>query len=259
MAKIGLQNFLFGILTEDEYGNATYGTAHKPAKAISCSVSITNNDVKLYADDVVAESDTSFSTGSVTIGIDDEDIAMMGLLLGHAVADGVMVRNASDVAPYVGLGRIITKMINGVLKYKVEFLNKVKFSEPSADETTRGETVEFSTSELTGTVVTLADGQWSQTKVFDTMSSARSWLESLFGARVGATITYNAGSGSGAPSALSTYVGAVVQLDDGSGLTPPSNKHFVGWDTTSTATNPDVVSPYYVTGSVTLYAIYASN
>lgn len=180
MAKIGLQNFLYGALTEDAQGNATYGTAKKPARAISCNVSITNNDVRLYADDVVAESDTSFSAGTVTIGIDDEDIEMMGDLLGHTVTDGEMVRKATDVAPYVGFGRILTKMVNGVLKYKVEFLTKVKFSEPSAEETTRGETVEFGTSELEGTVVTLADGTWSKCKTFDTIAEARTYLTGLF-------------------------------------------------------------------------------
>ena len=50
MAKIGLQNFLFGILTEAQDGTPTYGVAHKPAKAISCNVSISNNDATLYAD-----------------------------------------------------------------------------------------------------------------------------------------------------------------------------------------------------------------
>ena len=73
MAKIGLKNFLFGVLTEASDGTATYGTAVKPAKAISCSVSISNNDAKLYADDGLAESDTSFQSGTVSMGVDNED------------------------------------------------------------------------------------------------------------------------------------------------------------------------------------------
>ena len=73
MAKIGLQNFLYGTLTESG-GVATYGAAKKPAKAISCQVSISSNDAKLYADDALAESDTSFQNGTVTIGLDEEDL-----------------------------------------------------------------------------------------------------------------------------------------------------------------------------------------
>ena len=72
--KIGLNNFRYAILTEGANGTASYGGAKKPAKAISCSVNITNNSATLYADDVLAESDTSFQSGTVTMGIDDEDI-----------------------------------------------------------------------------------------------------------------------------------------------------------------------------------------
>lgn len=258
MAKIGLQNFLFGILTEDG-DTATYGVAQKPAKAISCSVSITNNDAKLFADDGLAEADTSFQSGTVTIGIDDENLTMMATLLGHAIDNGNMVRNSFDTAPYVGLGRIVTKMVNGAYKYKVEFLCKVKFAEPSQDDATKGESLEFGTSELEGTVATLANGNWSIAQTFDTMTDARTYLESLFGERTSATITYNVNGGTGSVSSVTTYVGAMVDLDNGAGLTPPTNKHFIGWDTTSSSTTADVTSPYLVTGSVTLYAIYASN
>jgi phi13 family phage major tail protein len=181
MAKIGLKNFLFGILTEASDGTATYGTATKPAKAISCSVSISNNEAKLYADDGLAESDTSFQSGTVTLGIDDEDLETMATLLGHQITDGNMVRNANDTAPYVGLGRVITKMVGGVYKYKVEFLNKVKFSEPSQEDNTKGESLEFGTSEIEGTVSTLANGDWSIAQTFDTMQEAQTYLNSLFG------------------------------------------------------------------------------
>lgn len=181
MAKIGLKNFLFGVLTEGTDGAATYGEAKKPAKAISCNVSISNNNGALYADDALAESDTSFQSGTATIGLDDENLEMMGILLGHTVTDGAIVRNANDVAPYVGLGRVVTKMVGGVLKYKVEFLNKVKFGEPSQEDETKGENVEFGTIELEGTVSTLANGDWSDAKVFDTMTEAQTYLQAKFG------------------------------------------------------------------------------
>ena len=181
MAKIGLNNFRYSKLTESETGTATYDGAKKPAKAVSCKVSISTSSASLYADDTLAESDTSFNNGTVTIGIDEEDNATMADLLGHTLAEegGEMVRNANDVAPYVGLGRVIVKMVNGVRKYKVEFLCKVKFSEPSQDDKTKGENVEFTTSELEGTVSTLADGTWSKTKTFDTQADAIKYLEGL--------------------------------------------------------------------------------
>lgn len=181
MAKIGLNSFRYSVLTEAQDGTPSYDGAHTPAKAISCSVSISNNDVKLYADDALAESDTSFQSGSVTIGIDDEDQATMATLLGHQVdsTSQAMIRNANDVAPYIGFGRIIVKMVNNVKKYKVEFLYKVKFGEPSQEDQTKGESVEFATTELEGTVATLADGKWSETKTFDTKNEALTFLEGL--------------------------------------------------------------------------------
>ena len=171
MAKIGLNNFRYSKLTESEEGTATYDGAKKPAKAISCKVDIKNNDASLYADDALAE----------TIGIDNEDFQTMADLRGHKVSEDKkeLTRNANDVAPYVGFGRIVTKMVNGAYKYTVEFLCKVKFSEPSQDDSTKGESVSFSTTELAGTVATLADGTWSKSKTFDTKTEAVTYLEGL--------------------------------------------------------------------------------
>ncbi len=180
MAKIGLNNFRYSILTEAADGTPSYDGAKKPAKAISCTVDITSNEAALYADDALAESDTSFQSGTVTMGIDDEDQETMAALLGHEVdAQGEMVRNANDIAPYVGLGRVIVKMVNGTYKYKVEFLHKVKFSEPSQEDNTKGENLEFATSEMEGTISTLANGDWSKNKVFDTKEAAITYLEGL--------------------------------------------------------------------------------
>ena len=181
MAKIGLTNFRYGVLTEATDGTPSYGGALTPGKAVSCTVDITNNDASLYADDALAESDTSFAGGSVTMGVDEADLTTMANLLGHTLTEGVMTRSVNDVAPYVGLGRIVTKMVSNVPKYKVEFLYKVKFSEPSQDNQTKGESVEFSTTELQGTVAALANGNWSVTEEFDTKEAAVAYLESLLG------------------------------------------------------------------------------
>ena len=191
MAKIGLSDFKYAVFSNED--TTTAGTpiyqseGVSPGRAISCSVSITSNDAKLYADDALAESDKSFQSGTVTIGIDEDDIQTMGTLLGHEVKVGndpastyTLIRKANDIAPYVGLGRIITKMVNGVYKYKVEFLYKVKFSEPKADNSTRGESTEFGTYELEGSIATLSDGKWSVAQLFDTKAAAQTYLASLF-------------------------------------------------------------------------------
>lgn len=187
MAKIGLTSFRYGLLTESADGTPSYAGALIPGKAVSCSVSPTNNSAELYANDGLAESDYSWSKASVTMGIDKSDITTMGKLLGHTVTEAsgdtpaTMLRNANDTAPYVGLGRIVTEMVEGVRQYTVEFLYKVKFSEPSQDNSTKGESVEFATTEIEGTASSLANGNWSITSTFATKESALTYLEGLLG------------------------------------------------------------------------------
>ena len=183
MARIGLTNFRYSVLTEAQDGTPSYAGPKTPGHAISCNVEVTNNDASLYGDDTLIESDKTFNNATVTMGIDDDDIETMAELLGHTVdEDGKMVRNANDTAPYVGLGRVITKMVNGSYKYKVEFLYKVKFAEPSQDNTTKGESVEFTTPEIEGTASALLNGDWSVAESFDTKAAAISFLEGLLAA-----------------------------------------------------------------------------
>ena len=186
MAKIGLRHFRYGILTEAADGTATYNGAHTPGKAVSFSASITNNDAKLFADDVLAESDTRFQSGTATMGIDDEDLETMATLLGHTITNGEMISNSNDTAPYVGVGRIVVKMIGGATKYLVKFFRKVKFSEPSEDDTTKGESLELGTSEIEGQISTLKNGDWKASKTFDTENAAIEYLEGLLSAPVSA-------------------------------------------------------------------------
>lgn len=258
MAKIGLNNFRYSMLTEAEDGTPSYNGAKKPAKAVSCSVNITNNSAQLFADDVLAESDTSFQSGTVSMGIDDEDTETEADLLGHDVdSEGEIVRNANDIAPYVGLGRIIVKMVNGVYKYKVEFLYKVKFGEPSQEDNTKGESVEFGTSTLEGAVACLANGDWSKTKTFDTKAEAIAYLEGLMAPTpvfVNYTVTYDSNGGEGTIAPAVTPAGNSVTLPT-TGISK-EGYNLIGWATTSTATEPNVTSPYTPTGNVTLYAVW---
>lgn len=183
MAGIGLTNIWFGELTEAADGTPSYSNGQKMGKAVSASVSITNNSAMLYGDDALAESDTSFANGTITLGVTDDDDTVFAPLLGHTITDGEVVKASSDIAPYVGVGRILTKMVNGVRKYKVNFLYKVKFSEPSNEENTKGETVEFSTPSVEGIVSTLSDnkGTWGISKTFDNIDDAISYLKGLLG------------------------------------------------------------------------------
>lgn len=70
------------------------------------------------------------------------------------------------------------------------------------------------------------------------------------------TVTYDVNGGTGTVSAVTAIAGNTINLNDGTGITAPTDKTFSGWATTSTATEADVTSPYTVTDDVTLYAVY---
>ena len=195
MAKIGLNNLKFGILSEVGE-TVTYGAMQALGKAVSANVSITSNSAVLYADDAIAETDNTFSNGTITLTVDDDGDTVFAPLLGHEVDSdsGVMIRNKNDVAPYVGVGRIINKMKNGTRLFKVEFLSKVKFSEPSQESNTHGETTEFGTPQIEGTIATLESGEWSKTKTFTTHSAALAFLASCFGQTIAADTFTSTGS-----------------------------------------------------------------
>ena len=55
-----------------------------------------------------------------------------------------------------------------------------KFSEPSSDDNTMGESIEFSTYELSGTMAIPQNGTWRREKTFTTQADAISYLEGLF-------------------------------------------------------------------------------
>ena len=85
----------------------------------------------------------------------------------------------NDVAPYVGLGRVVTLLQDGAYKYRAVFFPKVKFQEPSSDNSTKGETVEFGTYEISGAVIPPVDGDWRREQTFDTEAAAVAYLTGL--------------------------------------------------------------------------------
>lgn len=179
MAKVGLKALTYAVLDID---TGDYGTPASLGKAVSSSVSPSSADAKLYADDALAESDSTFVEATVTLEVDDaRDATVLAPLLGHTVSTGEVVRNANDVAPYVGIGRIVPKMVDNVKVYKAEFLTKVKFKEPNQEETTKGDNVEFKTTSIEGVASAITGGVWSKGKEFPTEAEAQTYLNTAFG------------------------------------------------------------------------------
>lgn len=183
MAKIGLNNFRYAVATVNESdGSITYGSVKKPGKAISFSFEPTVADATLYADDSLAESDNRVTGGNVTMGIDRYDAETMAEILGHEYDSDTneIVSTINDVAPYIGVGRIVRIMVDNVQMFRATFLTLCKFSEPSSDDNTMSESIEFSTYELSGTMAIPQNGTWRREATFKTQAEAINYLEGLF-------------------------------------------------------------------------------
>lgn len=177
MAKIGLKYPVFKSATSQ-------GVI---AKAIQADIAISVNDVKLYADDAIAESDKSFQSGTLTLGIDDLSDTIQTEFLGHTVGTdpAEIIAKGTDENPYVGVGFYGTKVVGGVKKFRAIWLPKVQFAEPADTNATKGDTVVFNTPVIEGTIMLDDDGAWKYEQTFTTEAEAKTYLEGKAGIEAG--------------------------------------------------------------------------
>ena len=179
MASIGLKNFKYAKLNED---GKTYGEVKTLAGAIESKVTLDLSEASLYANDTLKEQVSLFKSGTLTAGIDDDDDSVFAELLGKTVDEqtGVVTSNTEDLPIYVGFGHIVSKIVNGEKKYKVEFFPKVKFKPFIPDSKTKGDSLEFTTPSVEATIFENDNGDWEKHSVCDTESEANTLLESFF-------------------------------------------------------------------------------
>lgn len=262
MASIGLSYLRYSHLTEAVDGTPTFDGAKMLGKAVSSSASISNNSAELFADDTLAESDTSFQGGTLTLGTDDDRDAVFADLLGHEIsAEGEVIANSNDVAPWVAVGRIITKVVENVRYFKAVVYPKVKFAEPSDDNNTRGASVEFGTKTIDGSIATLKNGTWRYTQTFTTKEDAIAYIEGIMASATSTySIVYDANGGTGTIATDVVNVGSSTTIASGASLTAPANKEFAGWAYTSGATAVAVEAgvTFTPTRDITLFAVWVA-
>ena len=187
MARIGFKKAKYNKISGNSYASLTSNAVPVFEKVIDEKFAPEYNTAELYANDGLAESDYSFKKGALSLTVADDDDKLCAELLGNTVAsdDGV-TSNIEDVAPEFGYGHIIPKMVNGARKYKVEFFPRVKFTKITSDNKTRGESVEFSTTAIEGTVMPLETavnglkiGDWEKHHTFATLAEAEAYLDEL--------------------------------------------------------------------------------
>ena len=151
MATIGLDKLYYSKITEDASGNETYGDPMPLAKAMTAELSVELAEATLYADDGAAEVVKEFQSGTLTLGVDNIGLAVAADLTGAAIdSNNVLVSASEDGGDPVAVG-FRAKKANG--KYRYFWLYRVKFGIPATNLTTKGESIEFSTPSIEGTVM----------------------------------------------------------------------------------------------------------
>ncbi len=181
MAYVGLANPYIAKLIDE--AQKKYTDCFSCGKAMTINVTPNYNEAKLYANNQLAEMVKEFKDGNITLGTDRLPIKASEICFGHNVssAGDEITYRTDDSANAVGVGFYVDEMISGKLQYVATVIYKVKFSESAEDYTTKGETIEFKTPKLEGTIAGLETGEWKTTKTFDTAGLADAWLKETLG------------------------------------------------------------------------------
>lgn len=175
MSKIGISNLHYAVQSTEETASAAavYGTVKAVPGTVSANITPASNRATLYADNGPYETASSLGEITVALTLADLPLEVQADLLGHTLTDGQLDYKNSDVAPYVAL---MFEYLLGNGKKRCVKLYKGKFAEPSDEGTTKGENVEFQTSDIEASFVTLKNnGMWKSTKDFEANADTASW------------------------------------------------------------------------------------
>ena len=195
MATIGLSKPYYAIYAEAG-GVVSYSDGAVMGKATEANISIeTTEDNNLYGDNGLAETDRRFANGTLTLSTTDLSQEVSKAILGlteQAITgiDGVtdtsvkeLVYDDAQVTPYLGVGFIIKKKVNGAYKWRGVVLPKVMFSVSEDAATTQSESIEWQTPELTGTIMRddSATHVWKKEATFTTEAQAEAYIKARLG------------------------------------------------------------------------------
>lgn len=195
MATIGLSKPYYAVYAEAG-GVVSYSDGAVMGKATEANISIeTTEDNNLYGDNGLAETDRRFANGTLTLSTTDLSQEVSKAILGlteQAITgiDGVtdtsvkeLVYDDGQVTPYLGVGFIIKKKVNGAYKWRGVVLPKVMFSVPEDAATTQGESIEWQTPELTGAIMRddSATHVWKKEATFTTEAQAEAYIKARLG------------------------------------------------------------------------------
>lgn len=199
MAGIGMYGVFYAKATVQNGVVTGYtGGTKMMGKAVSASFEPnTPDDNPLYANNGEAENDSSgASGGTITMILDRLALDAAADLYGLQVVETQVTVNGEQVtgrglrytgmeqSTPVGVAYIRMNQEDGVRKHEVVLYRRATFSMPSENAQTMGESIEWQTPEISGSVMGVeGDGTnpWYETMVFPTQAAAIAYVESVLG------------------------------------------------------------------------------
>ena len=180
MAYVGLRKPIIAKMKE----GGGYEEPFRMGKAIGINVTPNYAEGSLNADDVQAEYDKEFNYADVTLNTSTIPMEAHERMFGHKVDETKknVKFNVEDQQNYVGMGWISVEKVDGVRSFIGNFLKKVKFSEPSEEYATKGDSIEYKTPSISGRAMGDDNGEWKEISKFDTEAAALEWINTMFGA-----------------------------------------------------------------------------
>ena len=191
MATIGLSKPYYAVYSNTGT-SVTYASGAVMGKATEANIEIeTSDDNNLYGDNAIAETDRQFTGGTLTLSTTDLSQEVSKAILGlteQALTDitGVtdesvmeLIYDDTQNTPYLGVGFIVKKKVDGAIKWRGIVLTKVMFSIPADAATTQGESIEWQVPELSATIMRddSATHMWKREATFTTEAQAEAYIK----------------------------------------------------------------------------------
>lgn len=192
MAFVGLRYPVAApVATEVSGSGLTYSAGFVVGKAISANITKNRNTNPLYADDAIAENDNGVTGMTIEFGVDDvmDDVRSQLLGLVAVTGTGTAIDHYDETdaaAPYVGFGYIRVRRKAGATTYQGVWFHKVQFGEDNEASQTKGESIEWQTPTLNGTVFGVQNDstgaiKYREVKPFTSEADAKTWLNTKAG------------------------------------------------------------------------------
>ncbi|MCS1351147.1 major tail protein [Mechercharimyces sp. CAU 1602] len=156
--QVGLKDLYVAILTKDDGTGVEYEAPFKLAPAVNAKVSPKVESAVDYGDDGAVETATALGEIDVELEVNSLTIGSYEKLMGHTYMNGMLVKNADDISPYVALG---FRSAKGDGSEVFVWLYKGRFQAAEQEYKTKEGNIQFQHPKLKGTFVNRSyDNNW---------------------------------------------------------------------------------------------------